>query len=69
MTQSHDKSSYTKGKIQKATWQRKNATRTFDNTTIAGRLSTVSWDNDSHQTGVVKPVYGIPTFPLTTKAV
>ena len=22
-----------------------------------------------HQTGVVKPVYGIPTFPLTTKAV
>ena len=25
--------------------------------------------NDSHRTGVVKPVYGIPTFPLTTKAV
>ena len=24
---------------------------------------------DSHPTGVVKPVYGIPTFPLTTKAV
>ena len=25
--------------------------------------------NDSHPIGVVKPVYGIPTFPLTAKAV
>ena len=52
-------------KIQKAMWQHKNATKHFDNTTIADRLRTVSWGNDSHPTGVVKPVYGIPTFPLT----
>ena len=25
---------------------------------IADRLKTVSWSNDSHQTGVVQPVYG-----------
>ena len=43
--------------------------KTSDYATIAGRLWTVSWSNDSHRTGVVKPVYGIPTFPLTTKAV
>ena len=36
---------------------------------IADQLRTLSLDNDSHPTGVVKPVYGIPTFPLTTKAV
>ena len=36
---------------------------------IADRLKTVSWGNDSHKTGVVKPVYGIPTFPVTAKAV
>ena len=41
----------------------------FDNTTIADRLRTVSWCNNSHPTGVVKPVYGIPTFPLTATAV
>ena len=35
-------------------------------TTIADRLRTVSWGNDSHPTGVVKPVNGIPTLPLTT---
>ena len=27
------------------------------------------WSNNSHPTGVVKPVYGIPNFPLTAKAV
>ena len=41
----------------------------FDYTTIADRLRTVGWSNDSHPTGVVKPVYGIPIFPLSTKAV
>ena len=56
-------------KSKKATWQHKNATKNFDYTTIAYRLRTVSWGNDSHPTGVVKPVYGIQTFPLTTKAV
>ena len=43
--------------------------KNFDYTTIADRLRTVSWGNDSHPTGVVKPVYVIPTFPLTAKAV
>ena len=56
-------------KIQNATRQHKHATKNFDYTTIADRLRTVSWSNDSHPTGVVKPVYGIPTFPLTAKAV
>ena len=37
--------------------------------TIADRLGTVSLSNDTNQTGVVKPVYGIPTFPLIAKAV
>ena len=41
----------------------------FDDTTIADRLGTVSWSNYSQLTGVDKPVYGYPTFPLTAKAV
>ena len=49
---------------KKTTWQHKNATKNIDYTTIADRLRAVSWGNDSHQTGVVKPVYGIQTFPL-----
>ena len=39
----------------------------FDYTTIADRLGTVSWGNDSQLTGVVKPVYGIPTSHLQQK--
>ena len=62
-------SPYTHRKIQKATWQHKNATKNFYYTTIADRLRTVSWGNDSHPTPVVKPDYGIPTFPLTANAV
>ena len=69
LTQSYDKSPYTDRKIQKATWQHKNATINFDYSTFADRLRTVSWGNDSHPTCVVKPVYGIPIFPLTAKAV
>ena len=45
----------------------KNATKNFDYTTIADRLRTVSWSNDIHPTGAVKPIYGIPTFPFTAK--
>ena len=60
------KSPYTHQKIQKATWQHKNATKNFDYITIADRLRTVSWGNGNHQTGVVKPVNGIPTLQLTT---
>ena len=47
----------------------KNATKNFDYTTIADRLTTVSWNNSSHPTGVVKPVYERSTFPLTAKVV
>ena len=68
LTQSYDKSPYTLRQILKATWQHKNATK-IDYTTIADRLRTVSWSNNSHPTGVVKPVYGRPTFPLTATAV
>ena len=73
LTQSYDH--YIHRKIQKAKWQHKSATKNFDYTMIADRfrsydwLRTVSCCDDSHQTGVAKPVYGIPTFPLTTKAV
>ena len=56
---------------EKSKKQRNNKKRhqNFDYTTSANLLRTVNWSNDSHQTDVVKPVYGIPTFPLTTKAV
>ena len=50
-----------------ASWQHKNATKNFDYTTISDRRWTVSWSKDSYQTCVVKPVYGIPTFPLAAK--
>ena len=32
---------------------------------IEDRLRTDNWSNESHPTGVVKQVYGIPTFPFT----
>ena len=44
--------------------QHKNATKKFDYTTIEDQLRTVSWSNNSHPTGVVKPVSGYPIFPL-----
>ena len=69
LTQSYEKSPYTHRKIQKATRQHKNATKNFDYTTIADRLRTVSWGNDSHPIGVIKPVYGVPNFPLTATVV
>ena len=47
----------------------KNATKNSDNITIADRFRTGSWSKDSQPTDVVKLVSGIPTFPLTTKAV
>ena len=39
----------------------------YDYTTAADRIKTVTWVNDSLPTGVVKPVYGIPTFQFTLK--
>ena len=56
LIQSYEKSPYTLRKIQKVTWQHKNATIKIDFTTIPGRLRTVSWSINSHTTGVVKPV-------------
>ena len=71
LTQFYDKSPYADRQIKKATftWQHKNATKNLDYTTISDQFRTIIWGNDSHPTGVVKPVNGIPTFPLTTKAV
>ena len=43
--------------------------KNFDYTTIADRLSTVSWCHSSHATSVVKPVYERSTFLLTATAV
>ena len=59
----------TKKKIKKLSDDTKTPIKTFDYTTIADRLRTVNSDNDSHSTGVVKPVYGIPTFSLSATAV
>ena len=36
---------------------------------ITERFRAVSWMNESHPTGVVKPIYGIQTFPLTANSV
>ena len=69
LTQSYDKRPNPQRKIQKASWQHKNATKTFDYTTIADRLRAVSRSNSSHPTGVGKPVYGRPTFPVTATSV
>ena len=55
----------TKPKTQRELRDNINVTKNFDYTTIADWLKTVIRGNDSHPTGVVKPVYGIPTFPLT----
>ena len=69
LTQSYNKSPFTNRKIQKITWQHKNATKNSDYSTIVDRLRTDSWSYDSHPTGVIKLVYGIPIFPLATRCV
>ena len=56
-------------KIPKSKLTTQTRHQNLDYTTIAGRLRTVSWSNDSHPTSVVKPVYGIRTFPLITKRI
>ena len=55
--------------IKKTKRQHKNVTKHFDNTTVVDRFRTVSWGNDGHPTSAIKLVYGIPTLPLTAKAV
>ena len=68
LTQSYDKTPYTNRKFEN---QRTTHT-TPPKTLITQRLRTDlgrSVGVTSNPTGVVKPVYGIPTFPLTAKAV
>ena len=69
LTHTYDENSFTNRKFENQ-WIHVTQKRhqNIDYTTIAGRLRTVSWSNNSHPTGVVKPVNGYPTFPLTTKA-
>ena len=70
LTNSCDKSSHTNRKESQETTQRRQQKIVY--TTIADRLRTVSWSKNCHSghpTGVVKPVNGIPTFPLTAKDV
>ena len=66
--EAYEKRPYTHRKIKKCKMTTQNLTKHFDHTTIANRLTTVKCSNDSHLAGMYKPVYGIPTFPLTIKA-
>ena len=52
----------------KSNGQHKNATKNFDYTTIADRLRTVSWSNNSHSTGVVKPGLKGTNLPTNCKS-
>ena len=54
-----------KQKIKKRTTSKRH--QNFDYKTIADRLRTVSWRNNKHPTGIIKPVNGYPTFPPTTE--
>ena len=69
LTQAYDKRHYTLRILPKAKMQHKHYTKNFDYATVEERLMTVSWSNDSHATDVVKLVYAIPIFPLTTNVV
>ena len=55
--------------MTKALHPQKKTNTKIDYTTIADRLYAISWSNDSCPIGVVKPVYGNPTFLLTPMAV
>ena len=69
LTESYDKSPYTDRKIQKVSWQQKNATKTSITRrfrTVLGRSAGVIAVN---LTGVDKPVYERSTFPLIAKVV
>ena len=52
----------------KTNGQHKTATKNFDYTTIADRLRTVSWSNNSHQTGVIKPSLKGTNLPTHCKS-
>ena len=61
LTQSYDKSPYTHRKIRKERDNTKNATKTFDYTTLLEKQQSL--------TGVVKQVYEPSTFPMTATVV
>ena len=65
----YDKSPNTNSKFQQSKVTTQKYHQTIDYITIADRLRTVSWSNNSHPTGVVKPVSVIRTLPLTAKVV
>ena len=69
LTQSYYKKPLYQQKIRKPMENTKNATKNFDYTTIADRLKTVCWSNNSHPTGVVKTGFkGYQPFPLIAKS-
>ena len=47
--------------------QHKNANIIINFTTIVDRPKTDSWSDNNHLIGMIKPVNGNPTFPLTSK--
>ena len=67
VTQSYDEKPYSNRKLTQPINNTKNVTKTFDYTTIAGRLRTVSWSNNSHQTCVVKPGLKVTNLPIHHK--
>ena len=64
MTQSYDKSPLIDRKFKKSKRKHSNATINFDYLRSVYRLRTISWSNDSNPTGLVIPIYGIPTSHL-----
>ena len=68
--QFYEKRPFAHSKFRKATWQHKRANKNFNYVMIADRLRTLyySWSNESHRTGMVKPVHGIQIFTLTAKS-
>ena len=66
-THSYDKSLIPTDNSKKQSAKKKSHQKLLLYTTIADRLRTDSWRNDSYATGVVKPVYGMPTFLPTNR--
>ena len=65
LTQSYDKSPYTHRNSKKQSDNTKTPPNTY--TTIEDRLRMVIFSNDSHSTGVVKPVLWDPRLPTYRK--
>ena len=69
LTQSFYKSPYTNRKFQKVELQHKTPPKTSITPRLRTDLGRTIGETTAIQKGVVKPVYRIPTFPLTAKAV